>query len=361
MVQAFCNMSDLSANRFQQLLDTRPYLLADGATGTNLFQLGLQTGDAPELWNVDQPEKIRAHYQGFADAGSDIILSNTFGGTRYRLKLHGAQDRVEELNVAAAKLAREVADRSPREIAIAGSIGPTGEILEPNGELTKAQATEAFLEQANALIKGGVDVFWIETMSSIEEVEAAVDAVADLGLPIVFTMSVDTNGRTMMGITPPRIIELSANVSSPIHACGTNCGVGASEVVATVMTMHKAAQESGRNPVLVAKANCGIPQWSDGEIVYNGTPELMAHYVPLALDAGARIVGGCCGTSYAHVAAMREAMDNYQPGTPADFEKMQAELGEVSTGAAALYRGEDTVAQAQSVKAGQRRRGRRST
>lgn len=353
-------MPDQSTNRFQHLLDSRPYLLADGATGTNLFQVGLQTGDAPELWNVDEPEKIRAHYQGFADAGSDIILTNTFGGTRYRLKLHGAQDRVEELNVAAAKLARDVADSSPREIAIAGSIGPTGEILEPNGELTKAQATQAFLEQAQALIKGGVDVFWIETMSSIEEVEAAVDAVADLGLPIVFTMSVDTNGRTMMGITPPRIVELAKNVSSPVHACGTNCGVGASEVVATIMTMHKAAQESVQNPVLVAKANCGIPQWIDGEIVYNGTPELMARYVQLALDAGARIVGGCCGTSYEHVAAMRKAMDNYQPGTPADFEQMQADLGEVSAGAAALFRGEDTVAQAQAAKAGKRRRGRRS-
>jgi len=350
---------DQNSNRFQRLLDNRPYLLADGATGTNLFQVGLQTGDAPELWNVDQPDKIRAHYQGFANAGSDIILTNTFGGTRYRLKLHGAQDRVEELNVAAAILAREVADSNSREIAIAGSIGPTGEILEPNGELTKAQASVAFLEQAKALIKGGVDVLWIETMSSVEEVEAAVDAVADLGLPIVFTMSVDTNGRTMMGITPPRIIQLAANVASPIHACGTNCGVGASEVVATIMTMHNAAKESGQNPVLVAKANCGIPQWVDGEIVYNGTPALMARYVQLALDAGARIVGGCCGTSYEHVAAMRKAMDNYQPGTPADFEQMQADLGEVSAGAAALFRGEDIVAQAQSAKAGKRRRGRK--
>ncbi len=354
-------MTNQSNNKFLRLLETRPYLLADGATGTNLFQVGLQTGDAPELWNQDQPEKIRAHYQGFADAGSDIILTNTFGGTRYRLKLHGAQDRVESLNVAAVELARDVADNSSREIVVAGSIGPTGEILEPNGELTRAQASEAFREQAVALKKSGVDVFWIETMSSIEEVEAAVDGVADLGLPIVFTMSVDTNGRTMMGITPPRIVELSANVSSPIHACGTNCGVGASEVVATVMTMDKAARATGQHPVIVAKANCGIPQWVDGEIVYNGTPELMARYVHLALDAGARIVGGCCGTSYEHVAAMREAMDNYQPGTPADFEKMQAELGPVSEGAAALFRGEDTVAQAQSAKAGKRRRGRRST
>jgi methionine synthase I (cobalamin-dependent) len=354
-------MPDDTNNRFLQLLDTRPYLLADGATGTNLFQAGLQTGDAPELWNLDEPEKIRAHYQAFADAGSDIILTNSFGGTAYRLKLHKAQERVEELNVAAANLAREVADNSVRLIAIAGAVGPTGEILEPNGEITKAQASAAFREQAAALKAGGVDVFWIETMSSIEEVEAAVDGVAELGLPIVFTMSVDTNGRTMMGITPSQIIELSANVSSRIHACGTNCGVGASEVVATVMTMDQAARQSGQNPVIVAKANCGIPQWVDGEIVYNGTPQLMARYVELVLDAGARIVGGCCGTSYEHVAAMREAMDNYQPGKSADFAQMQTDLGEVSAGAAALYRGEDSVAQAKSSKAAKRRRGRRPT
>jgi methionine synthase I (cobalamin-dependent) len=356
----FMSDSSLRGNIFIQLLDTHPYLLADGATGTNLFHAGLQTGDAPELWNSDHADKILAHYRGFAAAGSDIILTNTFGGTAYRLKLHGAQTRVEELNVAAAELAHQVVEEFDRPIAIAGSIGPTGEILEPNGDLTKELASVAFREQALALKKGGVDVFWIETMSSVEEVEAAVDAVEDLGLPIVFTMSVDTNGRTMMGLTPSRIVELSSSVSARVHACGTNCGVGASEVVATIMTMDKAAKATGLDPVFVAKANCGIPQWVDGEIVYNGTPELMAEYVRLVLDAGARIVGGCCGTSYEHVAAMRKAMDDYNPGGEADFDAMQAQLGEVSAGAAALYRGEDTVAQAQSAIAGRRRRSRRS-
>ena len=346
-------------NVFETLLETKPYLLADGATGTNLFQVGLQTGDAPELWNVDQPEKIKAHYQGFADAGSDIILTNTFGGTRYRLKLHQAQDRVEELNIAATKLACEVADNSDRQIAVAGSIGPTGEILEPNGDLSKAQASEAFREQAAALKKGGVDVFWIETMSSIEEVEAAVDGIAEFGLPIVFTMSVDTNGRTMMGITPAQIIELSTSVSSQIHACGTNCGVGASEVVVTIMTMNDSVGDKSEQAVIVAKANCGIPEWKDGEIVYNGTPELMANYVHLALDAGARIVGGCCGTSYEHVAAMREAMDNYTPGNAIDIAKVKTELGEISAGANDLYHGRDSVAVAQQAKSARRRRRQR--
>ncbi len=344
-------------NHFLNLLEHRPYLLADGATGTNLFKAGLQTGDAPELWNTDQPDKIRAHYQAFADAGSDIILSNTFGGTRYRLKLHQAQDRVAELNIAGARLAREVADASGREIAIGGSIGPTGEILEPSGTLSKAKAVTAFREQAEALKQGGVDVFWIETLSSIEEVEAAVEGVSGLGLPIVFTMSVDTNGRTMMGITPAQIIELSANVADKVHACGTNCGVGASEVIATVMTMNQALPGAAGQPIIVAKANAGIPQWQDGEIVYNGTPELMARYVQMALDAGARIVGGCCGTSYAHVAAMRKAMDEYEAGAIPGLEEIQAALGEVSDGAVALLKGEDNLQQKQDArKQGRRRR-----
>ncbi len=343
-------------NTFQTLLDTKPYLLADGATGTNLFQVGLQTGDAPELWNIDAPDKIRAHYQAFADAGSDIILTNTFGGTHYRLKLHQAQDRVTELNTAAVKLAREVVDKADRTIAIAGSIGPTGEILQPNGELSKEEASAAFREQAAALSEAGVDVLWIETMSSIEEVEAAVDGVAEFDLPIVFTMSVDTNGRTMMGITPSQIIALSGKVSSPVHACGTNCGVGASEVIATVMSMHNAAKALSVRPVIVAKANCGIPEWVDGEIVYNGTPELMAKYVQLALDAGARIVGGCCGTSFEHVAAMRKAMDQYQPGAAPDIEQVQIELGEISNGALDLFHGRDRVNAAQQAKKSRRRR-----
>jgi len=352
-------MPNKAHNRFLHLLETKPYLLADGATGTNLFKAGLQTGDAPEFWNADQPDKIRAHYQAFADAGSDIILSNTFGGTRYRLQLHQAQARVAELNIAGARLAREVADQCDREIAIGGSIGPTGEILEPSGSLTKAEASAAFREQAKALKEGGVDVFWIETLSSVEEVEAAVEGVSGLGLPVVFTMSVDTNGRTMMGITPQQIIELSNTVAGEIHACGTNCGVGASEVVATVMTMNNARQGKQQQPIIVAKANAGIPEWQDGEIVYNGTPKLMARYVHMALDAGARIVGGCCGTSYEHVATMRKAMDNYKPGENGlSLEQIETDLGKVSEGAVALLKGEDTLARKQEVRKQSRRRQR---
>jgi len=187
--------------KFQDRLKQGTPLLADGATGTNLFEMGLQTGDSPELWNIDKPENITKLYQSFIDAGSDIILTNSFGGTHYRLALHDAGGRVDELNQAAAKLARECADKAGRDVLVAGSMGPTGEILEPNGTVSIASAKEAFSEQAAALKAGGVDILWIETISSAEEIEAAVMAAAEHNLPIVYTVSIDTNGRTMMGLT----------------------------------------------------------------------------------------------------------------------------------------------------------------
>src|SRR5690349_9969488 len=190
-------MTDLSS-----LLSARSVLLADGGMGTGLFGLGLATGDSPEFWNVLHPDRVAAVHQGFVTAGSDIILTNSFGGTRHRLKLHQAQDRVAELNMAAAKVARDVAAAASREVLVAGSIGPTGELIIPLGAMSMDEATAAFAEQAKALAEGGVDLLWIETMSSAEEVEAAVAGAAEAGLPVVVTLSFDTNGRTMMGITP---------------------------------------------------------------------------------------------------------------------------------------------------------------
>ena len=328
-----------ATNRFTHLLSTRPWLLADGATGSNLFDVGLVSGDAPELWNTDQPAKITALHQSFVDAGADILLTNSFGGTRYRLKLHQAQDRVAELNTTAARLARAVADASGREIAVAGSIGPTGEIMEPIGPLSIAQATEAFAEQAQALAAGGADVMWIETMSSAEEVQAAVAGAATTGLPIVCTLSFDTNGRTMMGISPSDFAALEKTLVPRLAACGTNCGVGASEVVACI---HNLAEAAGPDVVLVAKGNCGIPQYVDGAICYNGTPELMAVYARMALDAGARIIGGCCGTSPRHLRAMRDALEAHSPAPSPQLEDIVSALGEVSTGARAQWGGEQS-------------------
>ena len=340
-------------NLFEQLLNDKHTLLADGATGTNLFALGLQSGDAPELWNIDEPEKIRAHYRSFIDAGSDIVLTNTFGGTRYRLKLHHAQDRVAELNIAATRLLKAEIEDSGREVVIAGSIGPTGEILAPLGDLQPDDAVAAFAEQALALKEGGADVLWIETMSSREEVELAVKGAGQAELPIVFTMSFDTNGRTMMGIGASDLVDIHASLQPGAHACGTNCGVGAAEVVAAVMNIKSVA--NGSNPVIVAKANCGIPEFVDGEIVYNGTPEIMANYAVMARDAGARIVGGCCGTSPQHVAAMRQALDTRPPGEAPDLDEVIRVLGDITEGAKAQARGEHRV-QPKVVRHRRRRR-----
>ena len=328
-------------NRFTHLLATRPWLLADGATGSNLFDVGLMSGDAPELWNTEHPDRIAALHQSFVDAGADILLTNSFGGTVYRLKLHNAQSRMAELNTLAAQIARQVADASGRTIAVAGSMGPTGEIMDPIGPLTFDQAKAAFAEQALALKAGGADVLWIETMSSREEVEAAVAGAGLAGLPIVCTLSFDTNGRTMMGISPSDFSVIEKTLSPRLAACGTNCGVGASEVVACI---HNLAQAMGPEVVLVAKGNCGVPQYVDGAICYNGTPEIMALYARMALDAGARIIGGCCGTSAKHLRAMRQALEAHTPGPAPTLEEINALLGDVSNGARAQWGGEQSRA-----------------
>jgi len=340
-------------NPFEKLLGEKSTLLADGATGTSFFAMGLQSGDAPELWNVDYPERVITHYQSFIDAGSDLILTNSFGGTRYRLQLHKAEHRVAELNIAAAALLREVASKSDREIIVAGSIGPTGEILAPLGDLQAADAVAAFAEQALALEQGGADVIWIETMSSQEEVEYAVQGARQTSLPIVFTMSFDTNGRTMMGVGAADMMNLHQRLG--VHACGTNCGIGASEVVAAILNMRASNPGEGDDPILVAKANCGIPEFIDGEIHYNGTPEIMARYATMARDAGARIIGGCCGTSPEHVAAMRHALDSTAPGPVPSIDDVRRELGDVTKGAQAQADGQHQV----QTRGSSRRRRRR--
>ncbi|MGQ7843204.1 betaine--homocysteine S-methyltransferase [Granulosicoccus sp. 3-233] len=332
-------------DKLKALLDTRQLLLADGATGTNLFAAGLQTGDAPELWNTERSDRITDLHRSFVNAGSDIILTNSFGGTHYRLALHKAGHRVAELNQSAARLARAEADAVDRTVLVAGSMGPTGEILQPNGSVSIDEARRAFAEQAEALAEGGVDILWIETISSAEEIEAAVLGAATIGLPIVYTVSIDTNGRTMMGLTPAETLKISTSLNTPIAAVGSNCGVGASEVVAAICNLQAATKNLGVNPALVAKANCGIPDYVDGKIVYSGTPELMAQYAILAANAGASIIGGCCGTTPEHVSAMREAIDQWQPGSPSpDVDTITRVLGELSQGAKAQMAGDLSVA-----------------
>lgn len=310
-----------------RLLNARPWLLADGATGTNLFNMGLQSGDAPEFWNVDEPERIRALYRGPVDAGSDVFLTNTFGGNAARLKLHDGQNRVGELNRAGAELGREIADAAGRPVVVAGSMGPTGEIMEPMGSLTYALAVEMFHEQAEGLKAGGVDVLWVETISAAEEYRAAAEAARLADMPWCGTMSFDTAGRTMMGLTSAGMCPLVEKLDHPPLAYGANCGVGASDLLRTVLGF--AAQGSER-PV-IAKGNAGIPKFVDGHIHYNGTPELMAEYAVLARDAGARIIGGCCGTTPAHLEQMRLALETRAPAPRPSLDTISEALGGFSS------------------------------
>jgi 5-methyltetrahydrofolate--homocysteine methyltransferase len=320
-------MTDL----LSRLLAARPYLLADGAMGTNLFKRGLASGDAPEPWNLDHPERVAEVHRGFVAAGSDIVLTNTFGANRQRLKLHKLEHRVEELNAAGARLAHRVVEESGREVVIAGSIGPTGDLLEPLGPLTKDQARAVFAEQARGLKAGGADVLWIETMSAADELEAAVSGAGSEGLPVVATMTFDTNGRTMMGIAPADAARLfHAQIPRPI-AFGANCGNGPAELVASLLGLAKASVAG--EDVIVAKGNCGIPQYRDGELEFTGTPELMAEYARLARDAGARIIGACCGSESAHLKAIADALKGYMPGPPPDLATIEARLGALGAGA----------------------------
>ena len=192
-------------NPIDTLIAEKGVLLADGATGTNLFAMGLPAGEAPELLNETAPETITDLHRNFVEAGADIILTNSFGGTRHRLKLHNAQDRVFELNKRAAEIARAVADKAGRKVIVAGSVGPTGELLVPLGALTYDEAVNAFAEQIEGLKAGGAEVAWIETMSAPDEIRAAAEAAIRVGLPYTYTGSFDTAGRTMMGLLPKDI------------------------------------------------------------------------------------------------------------------------------------------------------------
>ncbi|MFV2002712.1 MAG: betaine--homocysteine S-methyltransferase [Paracoccaceae bacterium] len=312
-----------------QMLADRDWILCDGATGTTLFNMGLQAGDAPELWNADHPARVATLYQGALDAGSDLFLTNSFGGNAARLKLHEAQGRVGELNRIAAEIGREAADKSGRRVIVAGSIGPTGEIMQPMGALTYEDAVEIFHQQAEALKSGGVDVLWLETMSDAREYRAGAQAALLAGMAWCGTMSFDTAGRTMMGVTSAELAELVEKLDHQPVAFGANCGVGASDLLRT--TLGFAAQ--GTERPIIAKGNAGIPKYVDGHIHYDGTPDLMAEYAVLARDCGARLIGGCCGTTGEHLVKMRAALESRPKGPRPTLDKISQTLGGFSSAA----------------------------
>lgn len=343
-------------DRLTRRLAEEPFLLADGATGTGLFAMGLESGAAPELWNVDHADDVAQLHADFVAAGSDIILTNSFGANRHRLKLHGAEHRVAELNKAAAAIARRAADGAPRPVIVAGSIGPTGELVAPLGPLGEDDLTEAFAEQAGALAAGGADALWIETMSAAEEMRAAARGAATAGLPFIATMTFDTAGRTMMGLAPARFVELCHGLEPRPAAFGANCGAGPAELLDSLLGM---AAATAPGDVLVAKGNCGIPRFVGGELVYSGSVEVMADYARLARDAGARIVGGCCGTTAAHIRAMRRALDEHEPGQRPDAARIAAVLGRPWANLPGDTPGGDSWNDAPGKGRGRRRSGRR--
>ncbi|AWZ21611.1 homocysteine S-methyltransferase [Roseovarius sp. TM1035] len=325
-------------NALTKMLATRDWILADGATGTNLFNMGLQSGDAPEMWNDQHPDRIKRLYTEAVDAGSDLFLTNSFGGNAARLKLHGAQGRARELSRISAEIGRDVADRYDRTVIVAGSVGPTGEIMAPMGALTHELAVEIFHEQAEGLKEGGADVLWLETISAPEEYKAAAEAFKLADMPWCGTMSFDTAGRTMMGVTSSDMATMVEKLGNPPMAYGANCGVGASDLLRTILGF--VAQGSERP--IIAKGNAGIPKYHDGHIHYDGTPELMAEYAVLARDSGATIIGGCCGTMPEHLSKMRAALENRPRGARPTLEEITEALGGFSSGGDGT--GDDTAA-----------------
>jgi methionine synthase I (cobalamin-dependent) len=288
-------------------------LIADGATGTMLQSLGLPAGVAPERWNVERPDAIRAHHRAYLDVGSQIILTNTFGGSRIKLARmeEGLDARAEELNRAAAVLAKAEAGV---QAYVAGDIGPSGELLAPYGLLSYEEAVCAFAQQAGALIAGGVDLLWVETMSDLNEARAAIEGVqqalgrASVDLPVFCSLSFNRGGRTMMGVSPAQAVEMLWPMG--LAAIGANCGEGIEPVKTALAGMRDAFAALGESvlPPLIAKPNAGLPRLEDGETVFDMGPGDLAAHGPEFVELGARIVGACCGSMPAHIAALAAAL-----------------------------------------------------
>jgi 5-methyltetrahydrofolate--homocysteine methyltransferase len=293
-----------ASEKWRDLVAANETIIADGAMGTMLFANGLLFGDPPEVWNLSKPDIVRRIHRGYLDAGSQIIMTNTFGGNRMRLSLHGLQDRVAELNQTAAILLRSEVDAAGGTALVAGDIGPTGAILAPTGTMDYDEAVDIFAEQAAALVAGGVDLIWIETMSDLNEIRAAIEGVRRVspGIALITTMTFDTRGHTMMGVSPEQAL---ANLTAwGADAIGGNCGNGPDELIGVVQRM----QAAGPIVPLVAKSNAGMPELIDMRAVYRADPPSMAAYGVQLHEAGARIVGACCGSSPDHLRAMHAAL-----------------------------------------------------
>jgi 5-methyltetrahydrofolate--homocysteine methyltransferase len=298
-------------NKFLERLQSGKTLVADGATGTNLHEMGLQPGIAPEDLVLDHPELIFKLESAFASAGSDILLTCTFGGTPLRMKDSKYARRVIEINTRAAELARKAASsRTLRQaqgdggILVAGSIGPTGLLMKPYGPLTPDEACAAFTDQVQGLVAGGVDFLVIETMFAFDEADAAFNAARTItDLPIVVSFSYDRGLRTMMGVKPAEMIKRYKKMGAAL--VGANCGT-------SLENMEKVAQEyAAAEPgfPLWIKPNASLPRMVDGNTVFDVTPEQMGEFARKYVAMGARVVGGCCGNTPEHIAAIVKSVN----------------------------------------------------
>ena len=275
-------------------------LLADGAAGTQLQNIGLEAGLAPEAWVLERPDKIRTLHQSYVEAGANVILTCTFGGTRYRLAHHGLDGQVYEINRRAAELAREVASE---DLFVAGDMGPTGQLLKPLGVLSPEEMSSAYAEQASGLADGGADFLLIETMSDLGEAKAAIQgARRTTNLPIVCTFSFDTHGRTMMGIKPEAVAQ---EIGPLVEGVGANCGRDPAEFEDFVRAIRQVSPEA----IVWAKPNAGLPRLVGDDVIYDAPPEYMSQIALGLCEAGAQVVGGCCGTTPEHIAAMAKSLE----------------------------------------------------
>lgn len=278
-------------------------LISDGAWGTFLHSLGLKPGECPELWNLTNPDKVYFIAQSYIEAGADIIETNSFGANRFKLQNFGLEDKVEEINLAAAQISRKAAGD---EKLVIGSIGPTGKMLFM-GEVTEEELFDAFFIQANSLVRGGVDALVIETMTDIEEAIIAINAAkkaanVEIICTMTFEKNLDGKYRTIMGVTPSemtvRAIEAGADI------IGANCGNGIADMIEIVKEIREVNKEI---PVLI-HANAGVPIYSDGRTIFPETPSFMASKMPELIASGVNIVGGCCGTTPQHIKAFKEKL-----------------------------------------------------
>ena len=298
-------------------------VLGDGAMGTMLYAAGHSFDECLDALNLTDPGTVAQVHRGYIAAGAEIIETNTFGANRFRLEAHGLQDKVRAINFRGVKIAREEREISGRPVLIAGSMGPTGRTLQPYGTLPKADAIDAFREQVEALLEAGVDLLCIETMGDLNEMDAALQAAREASdLPIMALMTFAEDGRTLTGATPSEVVRCLE--SRDVQVIGANCSVGPQRLLPVIRQMRaELAGRNGATPYLAVLPNAGWPTRIGARLIYRSSPDYFAQFARDAADAGARVIGGCCGTTPEHIAAMRDALRSYDARRPTADPEIQ--------------------------------------